>query len=553
MTSSVSRSSTLDLVHCSGCFDMFNNCVSNNKIPKLWRKARVIALLKPGKDPASPKSYRPISLLCHTYKLFERLLLNRIARFVDEHLIPEQAGFRPGKSCTGQLLNLTQFIEDGFEEGLITGAAFVDLSAAYDTVNHRILTRKLFELTKDVKLTELILNLLSNRRFYVDLKGKRSRWRTQKNGLPQGSVLAPLLFNVYTNDQPIHPDTRSFLYADDLCIASQKSSFEEVEKALSDALADLDPYYALNHLRANPEKTQISAFHLKNRETDRQLRIRWYGKWLTHSHKPVYLGVTLDRTLTYKDHITNTKAKVSSRNSILKKLANTKWGTDASTIRTTALALCFSAAEYASPVWSRSVHAAKIDPVLNDACRAITGCLKPTRVDDLYLLSGIAPPYIRRTVVSEKERNKQETDPLHPLFQQEPAVKRLKSRKSFLHLVEPLQASPHNRRIALWSAHLQNAPHKLTLDPKESLPSGSSEAWPFWLCLNRLRTATGRCKSLMQRWGYEDGEATCDCGEEQTMEHLLICPLLPEPCTLEDLEALNDQAKACVQHWTGLV
>ena len=182
----------------------------------------------------------------------------------------------------------------------------------------------------------------------------------------------PLLFNVYTNDQPIHPDTRSFLYADDLCIASQKSSFEEVEKALSDALADLDPYYALNHLRANPEKTQISAFHLKNRETDRQLRIRWYGKWLTHSHKPVYLGVTLDRTLTYKDHITNTKAKVSSRNSILRSWLTLN-GHRCSTIRTTALALCFSAAEYASPVWSRSVHAAKIDPVLNDACRAITG------------------------------------------------------------------------------------------------------------------------------------------------------------------------------------
>ena len=96
---------------------------------------------------------------------------------------------------------------------------------------------------------------------------------------------------------------------------------------------------------------------------------------------------------------------------------------------------------------------------------------------------------------------------------------------------------------------LTNSP----LIPRSPLPSGSSEAWPFWLCLNRLRTATGRCKSLMQRWGYEDGEATCDCGEEQTMEHLLICPLLPDPCTLEDLEAQNDQAKACVQHWTGLV
>ena len=159
------------------------------------------------------------------------------------------------------------------------------------------------------------------------------------------------------------------------------------------------------------------------------------GNGLTHSHKPVYLGVTLDRTLTYKDHITNTKAKVSSRNSILKKLANTNWGTDASTIRTTALALCFSAAEYASPSLEQICPCCQDRPS-PEWCpvEQSLGASKPTRVDDLYLLSGIAPPYIRRTVVSEKEKNKQETDPLHPLFQQEPAVKRLKSRKSFLHL-----------------------------------------------------------------------------------------------------------------------
>ena len=147
-----------------------------NSIPtRIWRKSRVVALLKPCKDPASPKSYRPISLLCHTLKLFERLILNRVAPFVDEHLIPEQAGFRPGKSCTSQLLNLTQLIEDGYEEGIITGAAFVDLSAAYDTVNHIILTRKLCEITHDTRLTELIQNMLSNRRLYVDLVGKHSR------------------------------------------------------------------------------------------------------------------------------------------------------------------------------------------------------------------------------------------------------------------------------------------------------------------------------------------------------------------------------------------
>ena len=89
-----------------------------------------MALLKPGKDPSIPKNFRPISLLSHTYKLFERLLLNRIGPVIDELLIPEQAGFRPGKSTTSQVLNLTQYIEDGFEEGKVTGVVFVDLSAA---------------------------------------------------------------------------------------------------------------------------------------------------------------------------------------------------------------------------------------------------------------------------------------------------------------------------------------------------------------------------------------------------------------------------------------
>ena len=532
---------------------MFNNCLSSTNLPKLWRKARVIALLKPGKDPKVPKSYRPISLLCHTYKLFERLILNRIASFVDERLIPQQAGFRPGKSCTGQLLNLTQFIEDGFEKGLVTGAAFVDLSAAYDTVNHRILVRKLHELTQDANLTHLVQSMLSNRCFFVDLNGKRSRWRRQKNGLPQGSVLAPLLFNVYTNDQPIHPNTRSFLYADDLCIASQKSTFEEVEKSLGEALEGLVPYYATNHLRANPDKTQITAFHLKNRDATRQLKVSWYGKQLEYTHKPVYLGVTLDRSLTYKDHIVKTKAKVGARNSILKKLANTSWGTDAGTIRTTALALCFSAAEYASPVWSRSSHAAKIDPVLNTACRSITGCLKSTRTDDVYLLSGIAPPYIRREALSQKEKLKQETDSRHPLFDQDPAEKRLKSRQSFLHSVQALTDSPHNKRLAMWTSHLENAPHKSSLCPNESLPPGYKEEWPFWSCLNRLRSETGRCKVSMNKWGFEDGPTACECGEEQTMSHLLVCPLLPEQCNQQDLGALNDQARRCVEYWRGAV
>ena len=99
--------------------------------------------------------------------------------------------------------------------------------------------------------------------------------------------------------------------------------------------------------------------------------------------------------------------KVATRNNLLKKLANSRWGTNARTIRTTALALCYFTAEYAAPVWERSAHAHLLNPELNQACRAITGCIKPTNVENLYLLAGIAPPEVRRSVCARVERTKQ--------------------------------------------------------------------------------------------------------------------------------------------------
>ena len=110
---------------------ILNNCFIDNKIPTIWRQSKIIAILKPGKDSAIPKSYRPISLLCHTFQFYERMILNKIAPTIEQHLSKKQAGFRAGKSCTSQLLNLTQQTQDCYKECKITGTAFVDLSAAY--------------------------------------------------------------------------------------------------------------------------------------------------------------------------------------------------------------------------------------------------------------------------------------------------------------------------------------------------------------------------------------------------------------------------------------
>ena len=171
------------------------------------------------------------------------MILNRVTPLLEYHLMKEQAGFRPRKSCTSQLLNMTLHIDDGYQRGMITGAAFVDLSAAYDTVNHRILIQKLYNITQDSQLCRVLQNMLSNRRFYVELNNERSRWRIQKNSLSQGSVLSPILFNIYTNDQPLHEGTRSFIYADDLCVTAQYFSFTEVKRAIEDALDKPTQYY----------------------------------------------------------------------------------------------------------------------------------------------------------------------------------------------------------------------------------------------------------------------------------------------------------------------
>ena len=146
------------------------------------------------------------------------------------------------------------------------------------------------------------------------------------------------------------PCTTSVQRADDLAVATHSTDIAPIEETMTSALDGLSEYYTTHQLRANPMKTQVSLFHLRNRECGKQINICWNGVNLTHCNLPVYLGVTLDRTLSNKAHIEKTKKKVGTRNNIIRKLRNSKWGATPTTVRSSALALCYSAAEYACPV-----------------------------------------------------------------------------------------------------------------------------------------------------------------------------------------------------------
>ena len=360
-----------------------SSCLRQLKIPKVCRRALVVAIPKPKKPVEDPKSYRSISLLCVPYKILKRLIYARIEPIVDPLLPGERAGFRHGKSTVDQVVLLTQNIEDSFEAKKKAGAVFVDLTAAYDTVWYRGLTCKLLRLLPDKHMVRMIMELVRNRSFTLTTgDSKQSRLRRLKNGVPQGSVLAPLLFNIYVYDLP-STVSRRYAYADDLALLYSSDDWKDLEGVLSQDMTTISTYLQTWRLQLSHTKTVTSAFHLNNREAKRELDVYNNGKRLPFCPVPIYLGVKLVRSLTFRHHLEALRKKLTTRVALMRRLAGSGWGAGAKTLRTAALSLVYPTAEYCAPVWCRSAHTRLIDSVLNDALRIVTGCLRPTPTDYL--------------------------------------------------------------------------------------------------------------------------------------------------------------------------
>ncbi|KAJ3585483.1 hypothetical protein NHX12_014202 [Muraenolepis orangiensis] len=310
----------------------FSACLRRSKLPRTWRRAAVIALLKPNKPADDPKSYRPISLLCVPFKILERMIHSRIEPVVDSQLPKEQAGFRRGRSTVDQVTLLTQDLEDSFQAKAKAGVVLLDLTAAYDTVWHRGLHLKLLRTIPDRHMVNFIMEMLSNRSFILQTSdGQRSRLRRLRNGVPQGSVLSPMLFNIYIFDLPV-TTSRRYGYADDLAIMLHQPTWKAVEEGLNQDMDVLAAYLRSWRLQLSTGKTVSAVFHLCNREARRELEISVENKPLEFQQAPKYLGVRLDRTLSYKQHLDEVRAKVTARVSLIRRLAGTTWGASAKLI-----------------------------------------------------------------------------------------------------------------------------------------------------------------------------------------------------------------------------
>ena len=308
-----------------------NFCLSLSHFPSCWKIAQVVPLFKKG-DPLACNNYRPISLLPCISKVFEKILFDHIFDFLKTHsiLTHKQSGFIPGDSTINQLLTICQNIAKHIDNGDEVVAVFLDLTKAFDRVWHAGLLHKLQQIGIQGSIHRLLSSYLEHRTQYVSLEGAESSSLRLHAGVPQGSVLGPLLFLVFINDVAEGLQSDAFLFADDTSLflpIPHNSSYIEAATVINRDLAAIDQWAKRWKVSVHPQKTELMVFTNKSSALPMpQLMLGDQALRRVSSH--THLGVTLTTGLTWGEHIDKVVKKCGRTLGIMKK-AKYRWSKDA--------------------------------------------------------------------------------------------------------------------------------------------------------------------------------------------------------------------------------
>ena len=194
-------------------------------------------------------NYRPIPLLSVISKVFEKLISIRVMSFIEKHSIPTQYGFRSESSTEFAILDIVSSCYETINDKLFTGLIVIDLKKAFDSVTHSILLQKLEHYGFRGNVFNLFSSYLSNRQQYVSVNNVNFSTQYIKYGVPQGSVLRPLLFLLYINDLGISCDGTPRLFADDTCVITEGTSPAQLEQQLNHKLKQIAVWISANNLR----------------------------------------------------------------------------------------------------------------------------------------------------------------------------------------------------------------------------------------------------------------------------------------------------------------
>ena len=340
----------------------FQKCWTSKCFPSIWKESIVVPIHKQGKPPNDIKNYRPIALTSHTCKLFERIILNRLTHFCNKNnVIPKnQAGFTKNRSSIEHLLKLTTEIKHQFSRRQSLLVTFFDVQKAYDQVWHFRLLQKLTHIGITGNMLYFIKNLIEQRQMITRVGNTYSSRRTLSMGLPQGSILSPILFNILTYDLPniVTSDTTIVQYADDICMWKKVNLKQMIKKRMKkyikqtyqNNLDNLEKYMTANGLTISTEKTNLILFnageHLINLPT-----FKLYDTPLIYKNNTKFLGLTLTSKLSWSLHIENILSKARKNLNIIKILSKFPWGMDPQTLIHISTAIIRSVLTYGQEIY----------------------------------------------------------------------------------------------------------------------------------------------------------------------------------------------------------
>ena len=290
---------------------LYNLCLDQGIFPDVLKTAAVIPIHKSGND-QSPNNYRPISLISTFSKILEKLIYKRTYEFLEKYSIihRNQFGFRKNFSTEMAVTQIYENLVKTIEDKKVSCSVFLDIRKAFDSVNHTILINKLYKYGIRGIPLKLFCSFLNNRQQFVIIKGIKSNNLNVTTGVPQGSVLGPLLFLLFINDLPTVSGFSCSLFADDACLGLSDSCPKSLESNVNKELIKISNWMKTNKICINYGKTVFMIVTNKTLNTKFQIQIDNSNIEEVKSAK--YLGVIIDNKLNWKNQIDSVTKKLST-------------------------------------------------------------------------------------------------------------------------------------------------------------------------------------------------------------------------------------------------
>lgn len=401
--------------------NIINKFFEYGVVPEAWKTQIIIPILKPGKSSSDPNSYRPIALSSVLAKIMEHMLKFRLEWFVENRgiLAKSQYGFRKGMSTLDSLSLITVDIRIALAKKEFLTAVFLDIAAAYDNVLLPVLRKKLQHLSIPERLVRFVCNLLMERQILIKSQGSLLPPRYVWKGLPQGSVLSPLLYSLYTYDleQPLTPLCQVLQYADDLALYTISNSIDDTRNNLNTALRILDEWLNDHGLSLSASKSSCVVFTRKRSLPSIDLFV---GEQLIQQvNNAKFLGIKLDSRMTGVPHFSYISQKCEKNINILRSLSGVWWGSHPYCQKLLYNAIVRSHMDYGSLLLDPCTKLAlgKLDKIQSKCLRIILGAMKSSPINAMQVECVDPPLSLRRQYLSDRFFFKLIQNSHHPLLQ----------------------------------------------------------------------------------------------------------------------------------------